>query len=699
MLVILTYRPATAAPLGDRTFHTRVALGGLSTADCAAMARSLLAVDELPEPLQALLLRTAEGNPFFLEEVLRSLLETGTVRAEGARLRLAPQLAEHVVPDTVQDVIRARIQRLPEAPRQLLELASVVGREFTRRLVDRLAGATDATDRALRELKALELVHETSVFPELTYAFRHALIHDVAYHALPAARRRELHGVVARAIEELHGERVSEQYEVLAHHFAESAEWEKALEYLSKAAEKATQAFAIREALALYDRALEVADHAGPDSSVTAAVAIHQARSALYFLLSDFNRSRAEAERVVELARRTGDADREGRALAAISWAAMWGRDLDGALEASRRAIEVAEPIAAATPLARAHFTTGFIRAVTGQLGEAEEHIGKALATGRSANAMADLSLSLTVTGLLRNWEADYARAADLQAEGLAIARRHDLLLPLLFNAFIYGMTLTGKGDYEAALSLYREGLALAERVGDEAIHHRLLNCLGWLHADLGDLAGAIEMNRRSAEVGRRRRDPGAFPNALVNLGENHLALGDLARAAEYLEEAHRFYSDPAGSPWMRWRYSMRLFEGLGALWLARGDPARAAGFANEALELATRTRSRRNQVRAWRLRGEIALARRDLDGAGEAFHRALGVAREIGNPTQLWKSHAAVGDLHVAGRRPDAARESFRAAGAVIERVKERLRDSGLRASLAEAPAVRHVTALADSV
>jgi DNA-binding NtrC family response regulator/tetratricopeptide (TPR) repeat protein len=698
MLVVLTYRPATTPPVGDRTFHTRVALAGLSTADCVAIARDLLSVPDIPEPLQALLADRAEGNPFFLEEVLRSLQETGAVRAEGDRLHLVTRLAEHVVPETVHDVVRARIQRLSEGPREILELASVVGREFTRRLVDRLAGTRDATERALRELKALELIIETSLFPEVAYSFRHALIHDVAYQSLPVERRRQLHGAVARAIEELHEDRLAEQYEVLAHHFAEAAEWEKALEYLRQAAEKAAHAFAIREALELYGRALEVAEAAGTSASLASTIAIRQSRSALYFLISDFDQSRAEAERVAELARRAGDPDREGRALAAISWAAMWGRDLDGAIEASRRAIHVAEPVAAATPLARAHFTIGFIRAVTGELGEAEEHMGKALATGRAAGAMADLSLSLTVSGLLRNWAGDYGEAARLQAEALVIARRHDLLLPLLFNAFLHGMTLTGKGDYEAALSLYLEGLSLAERVGDETIHHRLLNCLGWLHAELGDVNSAIELNRRSSEVGRRRRDPGTFPNALVNLGENHLARDDLDQAGECLREAHGFFTDPGASPWMRWRYSMRLFLDLGALWLARGDPAKAEGFANESLELATRTRSRKNLTRGWRLRGEIALMRRQLDEAEGAFRQALAVAREVGNPTQLWKSHAALGQLQAARQRPDAAREAYQAARAVIERVKAGLREPVLRESLASAPAVRRVNELAGS-
>jgi tetratricopeptide (TPR) repeat protein len=311
---------------------------------------------------------------------------------------------------------------------------------------------------------------------------------------------------------------------------------------------------------------------------------------------------------------------------------------------------------------------------------------------------MADLSLSLTVRGLLRNWEADYVAASALQAEGLALARQHNLLLPLLFNAFIYGMTLTGRGDYEAALSLYREGLALAERVGDEAIHHRLLNCMGWLHAELGDFAGAIELNRRSCDVGRRRLDPGGFPNALVNLAENHLAQGDLGQAQECLEEAHRFFSDPAGSPWMRWRYSIRMYGGLGALWLARGDSARATGFANQSLELATRMNSRKSLVGAWRLRGEVALAARQLDEAESAFRGALAIAREIGNPTQLWRTHAALGDLHAARGRHDAAGDAYRAAGTVIERVETGLRDPGLRASLATAPPVRRIRGLAVS-
>jgi DNA-binding NtrC family response regulator/tetratricopeptide (TPR) repeat protein len=694
ILMILTHRPGYAPSALEHALHARIALPALSTAESMAMVRGLLAVD-VPEALQALLVRRAEGNPFFVEEILRSLQEGGAVRQVGDRVVVTEDLDGSIVPDTVQDVVLTRIQRLRDAPRRTLEVAAVIGREFSRRLVDRLAGPPDASAQALHELKAVDLIHEKSVFPETTYAFEHAVTHEVAYAAIRPERRRELHHAIGSAIEEVYAERLPEQYEVLAFHFGGAGERPKALEYLLKAAEKAANAFATREALALYDQALEILGETGSPDLPT-VMDIHAAKATLYFVLSEFDRSRAEAERIVPLARQIGDRMREAKALAGIAWAATWARDLDGAVARAREAIQAAEPVAGEAVLARAHLTIGFVRAVSGGLEEARDAIDRALVASQSGGEVADRSLVLSVAGLLKNWEADYAAAARLQAEGLALARRHNLLVPLLLNFFLHGLTLAGKGDYERALALFREGLTFAESVGDEAIHHRLLNCLGWVHAELGDLEGAIELNRRSAEVGRRRSDPGTFPNAEVNLGDVYLAKGDLALAAEHLEGAYAFCENPRTSQWMRWRYSIRLFASLGGLWLARGDTARAEEWAGRCLDLATRTNSRKNLVKGWRLRGEIALARRELEGAEDAFGRALAIAEAIGNPAQLWKTHAAWGRLWTARRRPHQADEAYRAARGVLDDVAGRLHDPILRASLRQAPGVREIYGLA---
>src|SRR5262249_10825972 len=162
--------------------------------------------------------------------------------------------------------------------------------------------------------------------------------------------------------------------------------------------------------------------------------------------------------------------------------------------------IEVAESAGAEAALASAQFTIGFVRGVTGGIDEAKHALERTLAASQSAGDVVHHSLALTVAGLMKDWEGEFTETAQLQADGLAIAREHNLLQPLLFSAFLRGLTLTGKGDYAAALATYHEGLELAEKVGDEVIHHRLLNCLGWLHLELGDLEGATLLNTKSAE-------------------------------------------------------------------------------------------------------------------------------------------------------------------------------------------------------
>jgi len=691
IVMVLTSRPGYTPALADRPFHTRLALGTLSSADSLGLAAGLLGAGALPGPVQTLILDKAEGNPFFLEELVRSLVESGALRQEGETPALAIGADRIVVPDTVQDVLAARLERLAEPARTVLQTAAVIGREFTRRLLDRVLDAPEPTERLLGELKALDLVHDKSRFPELAYVFKHALVQEVAYASLDAGRRRALHGRVGAALEALHADRLAEHSGALAHHFSGAEDWPKAAAYLLRAAERATGAFATREALALYDEALAAAEHQPGGADTAVAMAVHEAKAALYIVVSEFERSRAEADRMRALARQAGDRGREGAALAAIAWASTWQRDLDGAVAHARRAIEVAAPVRAETALARAHFTIGFVRSVTGGLDEAEEEIGKALVTSQAARDLVHQSLALSTAGLMRSWEGEFAEAGRLQDQGFAIAREHVLLLPLLFSFFLRGLTLTGKGEYGGALATFEEGLALAEKVGDEAIHHRLLNCLGWVYMELGQLERALDLNQRSAEVGRRRNDPGTLPNAELNLGDIFLARGDLAQAAAMFESVQAFARDP-GSEWMRFRYSIRLQSSLGELALARGDLARAREHADRCLDAATRTTSRKNLVKGWRLAGEIATAARRWDEAETALRQALAIAEGIGNPPQLWQTHAALARLHAARGRSDEAHAARAATRAVLERTKAALPDEALRAAFERAPAIQRI-------
>jgi predicted ATPase/class 3 adenylate cyclase len=692
VLHVLSYRTGYRHPFGERTYHTRLALTALPSQASVRMAEAMLATSDLPEELTALIVRKAEGNPFFVEEVVKSLQEAEAIRRAGDRYVLARPAHEIVVPDTIQDVLMARVDRLPEAAKRTLQMASVIGRDFSRRLLDRLSDAGERTENLLGQLKAVELIYEKAVLPELSYTFKHALTHEVAYGSLLIQRRKELHGRIGLAIEELYGDRLTEQYEVLAYHFEKSEAWVKALEYLLKAADKAVKTFATREAIALYEQAEAAAARLGDDVAGPTRIAIHQAKADLYLLVSDFGRARIEGERVLAIARQIADGPAEAAALVAMSFASWLGHQFGQALEDARQGIAVAEAVGAPSALAGGHLCTALVYEMTGHLPEARETFEQVISISRPVGDVVNESWALVFAAELKGWEAAFDEASRMYADGLHIARAHNVLLPMLEGLFMWGINLTGKGDYDGALAMLEEGLALADKVGDENYTPRYLNSLGWLYIECGDLDRARALNRRGSEGGRKRRDDEAIANAELNLGDIGLITGDLPLAHEILDGVHRQVKNPVTSEWMRWRYSLHLFASLAELELARGDLTKARELADQCLELARRTNSRKYLVKAWRLKGEIALAWRQWDEAETALGQSLHIARAIGSPTQLWKTHLAVGRLHGEAKRPDLARIAYQSARAVVDQVKAGFRNPDLRASFERAPLIRQV-------
>ena len=684
ILLCVTHRTGFALPFAEGVFQTRLTMSRLSQAETTAIAGPLLGVPVVSPELQQLLDAKSDGNPFFLEEMVRSLYESGALERRGDTIGLAHPTETIDVPDTIQDVILARLERLDSRARDMLHVASVIGREFSRRVLERVGTDADddrSIDDRVHALLAAELIQKGRVWPEVAYVFRHALTQEVAYQAQREPQRQALHARIGEAIERVYADRLSEHLGVLAYHFTRARQWEKALGYLLAAARQAEQSFATREALALYDEAKSAAEQqAGGIAAAATLIAIHESKARLHFVRSDFEQSGAEAERILPLARLTGDAVKEGEALATIAWASTWGRKLEDAVRFARDALTVAEPAGALAVQGRAYFTIGFVRGVTGVLDESDAALDRAISLSGAAGDVVHHSLSLTTAGLLRNWAGDYDAAVRLQDEGLLLARDRGLLLPLLFSCFMRGLTLTGKGNYDEAFATFTEGLALAERVGDEAIHHRLLNCLGWLYTELGDLDHAEVLNTTSAQIGRRRHDPGTQPNAELNLGDIVRARGDLPLAQELYDGVYRYWKDPASSQWMRFRYSTRMFASMGELALARGDLAAARTYSAECLDLATRTGSRKNLVKGWRLAGELARAQRDWDRAEQHLLRALELAASVGNPVQYWRTELALGRLLSDAGRPDEARGAFQRADLRMQRVRESLRHERLR-------------------
>jgi predicted ATPase len=252
------------------------------------MTESVLGARELPEPLLRLIFSKAEGNPFFVEEVTRSLLEDGAIRLDAARVVLARDLATVSVPDTIQEVLIARLERLGADARRALQIASVIGREFALRLLARLIEVGDRVQVQVDELRSLELIYEKASRPELAYMFKHALTHDVAYQSVDTPRRQNLHQTIGSAIEELYADRLAEHYETLAHHFEAGADWPRAFTYHARAADKAAESFASRSVVLHARAALAIADRLGEVVAAGERSRLHARLALAQFYVSDF---------------------------------------------------------------------------------------------------------------------------------------------------------------------------------------------------------------------------------------------------------------------------------------------------------------------------------------------------------------------------------------------------------------------------
>ena len=262
VLLLVNYRPDYHHRWGSKTYYTQLRLDPLPPARAAELLHELLGEHPALKPLIQRLIARTEGNPFFLEESVRTLVETGVLGGERGAYHLTQALPPMQIPTTVQAVLAARIDRLPPAEKRLLHTAAVIGTEVPLPLLQAIAELPEAAVHdGLRHLQAAEFLYETHLFPEHAYTFKHALTHEVAYGSLPQERRRVLHARIVEVVEALYPDRLAEQVERLAHHALRGEVWEKALAYYRQAGDKAMARSAYREAVACFEQALTALRH------------------------------------------------------------------------------------------------------------------------------------------------------------------------------------------------------------------------------------------------------------------------------------------------------------------------------------------------------------------------------------------------------------------------------------------------------
>jgi class 3 adenylate cyclase/tetratricopeptide (TPR) repeat protein len=647
-LLLVNYRPGYQHGWGSKTYYTQLRLDPLPPASADEFLQALLGDDPSLTPLKRLLIKRTEGNPFFLEESVRTLVETGVLVGApeayhlappvGAAPRGRPEVGNHrglplpidmQVPATVQAVLAARIDRLSRENKHLLQCSAVIGTEVPLALLQAIAELPEAAlQRGLAHLQAAEFLYETHLFPDHEYTFKHALTHEVAYSSLLHERRRVLHARIVESLKTLAGDRVADQVEQLAHHALRGEVWDKALAYCRQAGEKALARSAYREAVGYFGRALSALEHlpAQRDTREQAIDLRLALRNAL-LPLGSFERGLNYLCEAEPLAEALDDAHRLGRISAQMAGTFHMLGDPDHALVSGQRAL-----------------------ALTTELGDV------------ALQVMAQASL-----GEAYHAQGDYPRAIDVLRRNVACleSERHrarfgpyGLLAMRSYTWLVW--CLSEVGAFSEGIAMAEEAVRLAGTVEDPFSRVTAYGGAGVLYLRQGDLHRAIAMLEGGLRVCQVADIPVWFSWSASALGTAYALAGRVDEAVPLLEQAVE-----RATAMRLWVYHSLQLTSLSEAYLLAGRKDEAMERAARALALAHKHQERGNQAWALRLLGEIAVHREppERESAEASYQQALALAEELGMRPLVAHSHLGLGLLYLKIGKGEQARPELSAA------------------------------------
>jgi class 3 adenylate cyclase/tetratricopeptide (TPR) repeat protein len=706
ILLLATYRPGHRPPWTDRSYSTQLSLARLAEADSLAVVRSVRPSAAATEPVARIILAKAEGNPFFLEELARAV---GDADPAGATV---------AVPDTVHGVLSARIDRLADTPKRLLQAASILGREFPGRLLEAVWDG-EPLDAHLRELTRQEFLHERPGAGERTYAFTHALTQDVAASTLLGARRRELHRRAAQALAALGGDRQGELAPRLAHHAFEAHAWADAARYAARAAEAARAVYANREALERYDQALTAAERG--DLPRIERLPLYEARARVHALLGAFAAASADYEAALAIARAEGRPSACADLLGAL--AELWGghKDYQRGLDFARQAVATAAGAADARVLADARVRAGLMSLNVGRVTDARHELERALAIFRALGDTRGVAKTLDVLAMAEGVGGNIRQSLVHGREALAHFRALGDATGLPSVANTLAIWLVYGGHRREGESLLREAREVARTVGARSDEAFATMGFGLMHAQYGGFGVALREAQAAYDIARDIGHREWTSAALAVLGEVRRECGDAAGARALHEEMLGIARDLGGAVWLAGALAylaldavelgdfalaraaadeaetaaVEVTEYATVAWLARARLAAALGDHDAVAHWANRVRTETPDFRVYAIEalgliGEARMARGRPDEAERLLQEATREAAAIDSAPCRWRVALAAADVFTALGRADAARAERATARDLLAREAADLPDDLRACFLASAPVRR---------
>jgi class 3 adenylate cyclase/tetratricopeptide (TPR) repeat protein len=605
ILLLTTYRPGYRPPWLDKSYTAQLVLRSLALPDAFTVVRSISQHAALPDHVVRMIVDKGEGNPFFLEELTRAVLDHTAFQTT------------LTVPDTVQGVLMARLDRLLEAPKRLLQTASVLGREFPPHLLAAIWDGPGPLSPLLQELRQLEFLYERSGSEGLLYVFKHALTQEVAYESLLTTRRQTLHAAAGQALEAQYADRLEEVYDRLAYHYARTNEADKAVTYLSRFAEKAARSYAHAEALTALQEALSHIERlpGGTPDRLVLELTLRQAQS-LYFL---------------------------GR----------FPESVEVLLREQERLERCLDPTLAGPY----YFWLGHMYTRLGNSERAVHNAQRAVTEGQRCGDRATMGKAYTVLTLEGYWPGQYEQGIAYGQQAVALLEGAQEPYWLGMAYCFLGYNYMGASRFALALEAEAQTRAIGEAIDDPRLQTYAAFCTGWFSAMIGEWGAAIEACQRSLQ---RAPDTASKAYASAFLGYAYLEQGDIMQALPLLEQAVQRFVQFQFRPFAGWFMAL-LAEAYRCT--QRLDQAQES--AQQGLDIARAAHHGYGIGWAQRALGRAAQDRGLRTEAASYLQEALQTFVSIQMPFEAGRSHLDLAaHIHAQGNQTSAAMHLTEAYG-----------------------------------
>jgi tetratricopeptide (TPR) repeat protein len=622
VLLIFTYRPEFVHTWGAKSYHSQVMLNRLSNRESLIMVSHLLGTEELDKDLEEFILEKTEGVPFFIEELIKSLKDLKIIEKKDNRYRITKDIKEVTIPATVQDVIMARVDSLPEGTKGLLQTISAVGRESGYDLIKRL---TDLAEQELLShlsvLKDSEFLYERGIYPQSTYVFKHTLTQDVIYDSLLLKKRKEIHAEIGGVIEALYPDRLEEYYELLAYHYGRSASADKAVNYLDLANQKAAKLNAMEEAKTYFDEAMALLD-ALPETEENRQrrISLLVNQGIVFLLLFKSPEYYDLLTRYEPTASGLGNPELLGAFYARLGHCEFSFGHYDQAIHTLGKAAELSE---ASGNVEEAGYAYVFWEFSHFDRGDFERVLALKEDVLRTMEQQFNLrfhtyalSIASRAYACLGRWD----EAVEEAQKALSIAQEFSDNSLISFVAWNLSIAYTLKGDLARAVEYGELAVRKAPTPADKAWAQR---SLGWAWCRAGEPNRGIELLTAVLSIFRAGRFISTEITLTCFLGEGHWLAGEDEKARQTLEEGLE----------MAERYGMRYDLGFAHRLLGESvlktNPAQAAPHLEKSIAIFREIKAENELAMAYagygrlqKKQGQFAQARKYLKKALEIFER-----------------------------------------------------------------------------